>query len=33
MISPQRIASGPIWARADVERFAQEFGRQRAPKA
>lgn len=32
MIPPQRIASGPIWAREDVERFGTEFGRQRAPK-
>lgn len=32
MIEPQRLASGPVWAREDIERFAVEFGRQRAPK-
>lgn len=31
MIPPQFIAAGPIWARSDVERFAEEIGRQRRP--
>jgi hypothetical protein len=31
MIPPKRIAAGPVWVREDVERFAAEIGRQRAP--
>jgi hypothetical protein len=31
MIEPKRISSGPVWVREDVERFAEEIGRQRAP--
>lgn len=31
MIEPKRIRSGPVWVREDVERFAAEIGRQRAP--
>ena len=31
MIPPKRIAAGPVWVREDVERFAREIGRQRAP--
>jgi len=31
MIPPKRIEAGPVWARSDVERFAEEIGRQRAP--
>lgn len=31
MIPPKRISSGPVWVRSDVERFANEIGRQRAP--
>ena len=30
MVPPARIDSGPFWVTADVERFAVEFGRQRA---
>jgi hypothetical protein len=30
MIPPQRIRSGPVWVREDVERFRDEVGRQRA---
>ncbi len=30
MIPPKRIAAGPVWVRDDVERFADEIGRQRA---
>lgn len=30
MIPPARVDSGPVWVRADVERFAIEVGRQRA---
>jgi hypothetical protein len=32
MVPPARAGSRPVWAREDVERFALEFGRQRAPK-
>lgn len=31
MIPPKRIKAGPVWVREDVERFAAEIGRQRAP--
>lgn len=31
MIPPKRIDAGPVWVRSDVERFAAEIGRQRAP--
>jgi predicted site-specific integrase-resolvase len=31
MIPPVRIAAGPIWVKEDIERFAIEVGRQRAP--
>jgi predicted site-specific integrase-resolvase len=31
MIPPKRIEAGPVWVRSDVERFASEIGRQRAP--
>lgn len=31
MIPPKRIAAGPGWVRSDIERFAVEIGRQRAP--
>lgn len=31
MIPPKRISSGPVWVKADVEMFAEEIGRQRAP--
>lgn len=31
MLTPQRIKAGPVWVRDDVERFASEIGRQRAP--
>lgn len=31
MIPPKRINAGPVWVREDVERFAQEIGRRRAP--
>lgn len=31
MIPPKRIEAGPVWVREDVERFAEEIGRQRAP--
>lgn len=31
MIPPKRIAAGPVWVKEDVERFAEEIGRQRAP--
>lgn len=31
MIQPRRISSGPVWVKSDVERFAEEIGRQRAP--
>ena len=30
MIEPKYIDAGPVWVRADVERFAAEQGRQRA---
>lgn len=30
MIPPKRIEAGPVWVREDVERFADEIGRQRA---
>jgi hypothetical protein len=33
MIPPKRIDAGPVWVRSDVERFAEEIGRQRAPAA
>jgi hypothetical protein len=32
MIPPRRIKAGPVWVREDVERFAVEVGRQRAPR-
>ena len=31
MIPPKMIAAGPVWVRTDVERFAEEIGRRRAP--
>lgn len=31
LIPPKRTAAGPVWVREDLERFAQEIGRQRAP--
>lgn len=37
MIEPRRVDDGdggegwPVWAKADIERFAEEVGRQRAP--
>jgi hypothetical protein len=31
MIEPKRVDAGPIWVKSDMERFAQEVGRQRAP--
>lgn len=31
MIEPKRISAGPVWVKSDVERFAKEIGRQRAP--
>jgi hypothetical protein len=31
MIPPKRIDAGPVWVKSDVERFAEEIGRQRAP--
>lgn len=31
MIEPKRVDSGPVWVKEDVERFAEEIGRQRAP--
>lgn len=30
MIPPKYIAAGPVWVKSDVERFAEEIGRQRA---
>lgn len=30
MIPPKYIAAGPVWVKSDVERFAEEVGRQRA---
>jgi len=33
MVPPARIDSGPLWVRADVVRFRDEVGRQRAPAA
>jgi hypothetical protein len=32
MIPPQQVDSGPVWVRADVVRFQEQIGRQRAPK-
>lgn len=31
MIAGKKTAAGPVWVREDVERFAREIGRQRAP--
>jgi hypothetical protein len=31
MIPPKRIDAGPVWVRADVERFRDEVGHQRKP--
>lgn len=31
MIPSKRTAASPIWVREDLERFAREIGRQRAP--
>lgn len=31
MIPAKRIEAGPVWIRSDVERFARDIGRQRAP--
>jgi hypothetical protein len=31
MIPPARTAAGPVWAKADIERFGEKIGRQRAP--
>lgn len=31
MIPPKRIDAGPVWVRADVERFRDTIGRQREP--
>lgn len=31
MIPAKRVDAGPIWVKDDVERFAAEIGRQRAP--
>lgn len=31
MIQPQRTAAGPVWVKSDVEFFAEEQGRRRAP--
>lgn len=31
MIPPKRVGSGPVWVRSDVEHFAEEIGRRRAP--
>lgn len=31
MITARRIEAGPVWVRSDVERFARDIGRQRAP--
>lgn len=33
MIPPKRIEAGPVWVKADVEHFASEIGRRRAPAA
>lgn len=33
MLTPQRIGAGPVWVKSDVEHFAQEIGRRRAPAA
>lgn len=33
MIPPHRISAGPVWAKDDVETFAEEIGRRRAPAA
>jgi hypothetical protein len=33
LIPAKRTAAGPIWVREDLERFAAEVGRQRAPAA
>lgn len=33
MLTPQHIAAGPVWARSDVEHFAEMIGRRRAPVA
>jgi hypothetical protein len=33
LLPPQRVSAGPIWVRADIERFRDEIGRQRAPKS
>lgn len=30
MLEPKYIKAGPVWVRKDVERFARDFGRQRA---
>lgn len=30
MIPPKRIKASPVWVRSDIERFADEIGRQRA---
>ena len=33
MIAPVKIAAGPVWAKSDVEHFAEQIGRRRAPVA
>lgn len=33
MLPPARTNSGPVWVRSDVERFAVEWGRRRAPSS
>lgn len=33
MIPPARIEAGPVWVKADVEKFGEQIGRRRAPAA